>query len=508
MRNISQLSLQKIAQTDGLEPINFVDINWGRQSVIRYSDQKTSELQGKIIELTDLENVVNISGHTSTQSINIKLDDTDGSIKDIIDNVDIHKSDVKVYQWFKGIPLSDAFVVFEGELSTPIVWSEGDRTLSFAVVSKLDDFEVGFSAEEGDFPWIPPEIIGKAWPLTFGSPDKVPALRMEKIPSGALANLIGIGVSGVQPESYFKLIENNTFALNKARELATECFIFALEAYATASAYAFDQTAENINAQATVDNGGTPLNFTSQIEQYSQIGDQYTDKGNEYLAQVQEIIRTGVLVFEQVDSQPGPGGFTPQELQKAQFQVANGFDFPQQSAIGINIGGAVVQGQFDGTNFTTTSYENPLQRVGIQGSGPINVADQPVSTHFEQELSNTDIWLGQPGTLVVIDSVFEYPISYVAALNNVIIRNVWAYQTITGGSRVLTPVPPSYYQVVHQVYDTVSATFIQLIRPLSSYRDQGWEDEIFCDITSDVSGNVADVLQYFVTVWTNHACKL
>ncbi len=104
------------------------------------------------------------------QEVSIILNDTDGSIKAIMDSTDIHKRPVVLYQYFAGIALSDKFIVFEGVITSPIQWSEGDRTVKFNAVSRLEAMEIGFSADQGQFPFIPQAMVGQAWPIIFGTP--------------------------------------------------------------------------------------------------------------------------------------------------------------------------------------------------------------------------------------------------------------------------------------------------------------------------------------------------
>jgi hypothetical protein len=97
-----------------------------------------------------------------------------------------------VYQWFEGIALEDRFMLYEGEIASPITWDEGDRTLFFEVITKLADQEVGFSLEEGNFPHAPDDLIGKPWPLCFGHVQNVPALRLVDVPTGQTLTDTGV----------------------------------------------------------------------------------------------------------------------------------------------------------------------------------------------------------------------------------------------------------------------------------------------------------------------------
>jgi len=181
MRNISATALNRLTTMKGVEPVLIVSIQWkAGATAILYSDRKipNTNIIGKIVSFGNLDNITKISGSGQSQSISIVLSDDDGELKRIINFNDIHKRLVNVYQWFMDISISDKFLLFKGQISSPIIWKEGERTLSFDVVSRLEDNEVGFSAEEGQFPMVPHNLIGKAWPLGFGTNVRVPTLQL------------------------------------------------------------------------------------------------------------------------------------------------------------------------------------------------------------------------------------------------------------------------------------------------------------------------------------------
>jgi len=152
MRNISPTALAKLAEHHGNEPITIIEVDWVADRTASYADRTVGDIPGRIIEVSDLDNVVAVSDNSSSQSIDVTLDDTDGTIKTIFNGADIHKRDARVYQYFHGLDPSDKFLLFSGKVSSPIIWSERDRTVKFTIVSQLEDKEVGFSAEEGQFP--------------------------------------------------------------------------------------------------------------------------------------------------------------------------------------------------------------------------------------------------------------------------------------------------------------------------------------------------------------------
>src|SRR5215831_10751058 len=203
MRNISATSLAKLQQALGGEPIVFVTVQWidGGQ-VFYYADKSVpgTPLDGRILQLGDIENVIKVSDSAKSQSVSILLNDKDGSLKNIINNNDIHKRIVRVWQWFTDINFGDAFVIFEGEISSPILWKEGDRSLSFEIVEKIEDREVGFSPEEGIFDFIPEDQVGKPWPLGFGTNIRVKVVKINEPPTGLTRNPVAFADPGLQQQ--------------------------------------------------------------------------------------------------------------------------------------------------------------------------------------------------------------------------------------------------------------------------------------------------------------------
>ena len=56
-----------------------------------YADRTIGDIPGRIVEVGELDDAVNLSGSSGSQSLAVTLDDTDGSIKAILDSQDVHK---------------------------------------------------------------------------------------------------------------------------------------------------------------------------------------------------------------------------------------------------------------------------------------------------------------------------------------------------------------------------------------------------------------------------------
>ena len=192
VRSLTTDASNKLNQQYGGEPVSIVGIKWNNATEIKYATKDLTGIQGRIKSLAALNNTIQVDGSSTAASFNLVLDDSDGELKSIIDTVDIHKNQCILYQWFEGLDLSDAFVLFRGEVNSPIVWNESERTLSFTVLSKIESKEVGFAPEEGQFETVSPGLVGKVWPLAFGDVVHVPATQAVEKVRGSTQTLIGI----------------------------------------------------------------------------------------------------------------------------------------------------------------------------------------------------------------------------------------------------------------------------------------------------------------------------
>ena len=250
VRTISSNALSTLAQRLGNEPVTIVEVDWADGVVPRlYADRTistaTGTIPGAIIEAGDVDDSIDVTTYNNTsKQVSLTLDDTDGSIKALFDRHDIHKRRVRLYQWFTGLDLSDKFLVFAGRINTPVSWNERDRTVKITVVSQIEDKEIGFSAEEGNFPYIPSDLVGKAWPMIFGTVYDYPAVQMPMAVTGV--TLGGVGI--ITDEAAYlnsPLYGNGTNVdLTKARSVAKQLMHWGVLAAAAGCWMGIDGTKE------------------------------------------------------------------------------------------------------------------------------------------------------------------------------------------------------------------------------------------------------------------------
>ncbi|MHB9044423.1 MAG: hypothetical protein ACYC35_00635 [Pirellulales bacterium] len=464
MRTISAPSLAKLATRFGTEPINILTVQWVEGGGFsQYADRDiTGGIKGKIQTIGELDAVINVSGNSQSQSIDVTLDDTDGSIKAILDTHDIHKRPCKLYQWFDGLATGEKFLVFQGQVSSPITWNEGDRTVSFTIISKLEDRQVGFSAEEGAFAQIPEKLVGAAWPMIFGRVLHVPALTVTE-------PLIGTITKGVAIHDFTLPMQRDVLATQRS--------------YANIIALIFN--GQKLNATAHEDTSGAA---------------DFAQRESEALSRMAELATQSAELKTELDKQVAE--------EKPTVTVVGGEKFPQNTSLKLDINGGIFTGSFSGQTFTITAREHPQfatktdkphVAITLSVRYPMDGPRELLGYTERVTGSNVTFFWAECGSRVKMAQ--NEPIDYIVSIVPGTILNVSAKRAFEGVKRIIT-VPPSYYSVRTQTFGSVSAMMVRLNKPLSSYTDEGWEDDLYVSFQSTIGPNTVDILQYLIQVYT------
>ncbi|MHA2377325.1 MAG: hypothetical protein ACXAB9_14280, partial [Candidatus Thorarchaeota archaeon] len=419
------------------------------------------------------------------------------------------------------------------------IWNERDRTVSFTIISQLEDKEVGFSAEEGQFPWIPKDLIDKAWPMIFGKVQDVPAMQFNQAVKGT--TLCGVGI--ISGQSY-----------NRAFPLGGNDVQFALQ-MAGMSAQA-DHLGKVAGAYSVSGLPDASERASAAREQKDQIHNQMVNMAfqkwkNEFCA---EFHKNKSL------TDPTDEGCNP-------VTVLGGEDFPQNVGMTIRIGQGLFTGHFIDDKFHISDRlheENEAKAKEIfdgyigRGSytagwikaitgvhvvqqsqtvlgddedieewcnptvtpGPIiqtfqyktNVGSREIKTWQQiyippgQDLSGSrpgqisQHYWAEAGTTVDIES--EEPITYVASIVPGTVLDVKAYKNFEN-ERKLINVPTDLYTVQVTDYGVIQAVEIVVQKPLSTITEQGWEDNLYVTFESDVGPHTCDIIQHIIDNYTD-----
>lgn len=507
MRNISTAALAQILEKEGTEPITLVQVFWTEDQSDIFGDRAfIPGIKGQLLDVGEINSVLDVTKGTNSGNLSIRLDDKDGRLKTIFNTMDIHKRPVYILQWFPELPLSDAFVVFDGVISSPIVWNEGERTLSFDVLNKIEDLEVGYSAEEGNFSFIPPNVVGKAWPLIFGNVFHLPCIQINQTPQGTSKD--DIGADGTAKGSLNDIKNNEVKNLSLLEELERECFTFAAVLLGNADSLDSESITSRENASVGLHGGGTVVNggdtydatfpTSSRLsrrsdnpvaQQLYDLGTEYEAKGNEYRAERLRPFNTGI-------------SDTPEQkaLQKNQIRVNGGSTYPQKIDVIIRINGVEHEGYFEGDVFNIQSSTTPFADQSAV-VGPTTVVDRAVATEYSTDMSVGSFFYSIAGSNVEIAGT--YPMWYIVGIPFLTNITVLGEKSTTGNTKYT--IPSSWYSVVYKTFGTLQATFLVFQQPLSSRKDEHWSDNIWVNCTSPLGQNGADVLEYIVEHYTNQS---
>lgn len=550
MRTLTAGALAKVAQDLGTKPMILLEIEWADGNRVKYGDKTVGEYAGKIVDIDSVDEIVKVSDGSDSTQVSVVLDDTDGSIKSIIDTVDVHKRSCWVYQYFQGMSLSDKFLIFRGEVSSPITWDEGARTVSFDIVSKIEDNEVGFSIEEGQFPLLPPDLVGKPWPLVFGNCVNVPTLRITSPREGTLAE--GFGIRDYTLEWRIALAE---------KICCPPIFISDYEISGTQGGV-FTSQQEVVSVQSPFQGTGLSTNtIWTEMPPEEIIPDQlYKNpvQGPDADCEQNRCEQIEELTF-QLQQQ--------QEFEYNTVRIFGGNRFPQNKRITLSVGGAYIIGTFSGETFTIQERYHPdiissgaygrnatleeilyvkfrdgryrlncdgycftreeaLATFGSRGSIDAAIAVQYAEENDpERVISNcnrdgvreitdcqkltldsyndfpaADLFWATPGSKITYAE--DTDVVYIVNILPSDVKCVTAYRTLENGVRLLLVVPDDYYQV--RTVDYVGYQVTELYFPVAlSILGKGWEDDIYVTQESSVGPNTVDILEWLIETYTS-----
>lgn len=485
MRTFSTAVLGEINKRFATEPLVILEVEWVPGSPIAYCDRKLNDEEYPypyIVNVSDFATESIVTGSGDSRSITVTMNDVDGHFKSLLETYDSHLKPVRLYLGFQGLPYAEKALMFEGLINSAIVWDEGGRTLTFDVFSKLEDAEVGFTMDDGDFPFIPPAERNRPWPLVFGQVCNMQAVRVTALRKGFLAT--GQGVMD------FTIPER----LCQAQKL--QCPVL--------------EPDPNIPTQP-----GAPVNATNVKTGQP---DQACLK-----RRFDEIC---AILHEQAQQE---------QYVQDQMIIRGGADFPQGVLITLKIGEVRFEGYMNGETFDITQVYHPDRetivnppcrnipeaRAGYRtkpsvGRTPNNLQScQNAGDGFSQDVVNGSgeswryyktfkksrfIWL-PPGTEVFLAD--EAEIVNIVSLLPGTVDQVAAYRTF-GDTTLLTEVPTDLYTVHTVDYGGYDVVEIRLNAPLSTIQDENWDDDIYVSFTSSVGPNPVDTIEWIIEKYTGY----
>lgn len=472
MRTISAASLAKISATSGIEPAIVVKVYWNG-SAVSYADKRVEQegLVGKLLSITGIDDVVDINASSSSAAITIVLDDADGQLKTIWNNTDIHKTRVQVLQWFRDLPLTDAFVIFDGVISSPIVWSEGSRTLQFEVVTQLEDREVGFSVEEGQFPFVAADLIGKAWPVVFGTVTGHRPIQLNEDASMIIAR----GFAVLDHDVWEAELNNLDLAMQDLQHQAQIANQLAFENVIKAGYYRSDFWGQR-DLDLAAQYQSTADSYYAQVADYTQ---QYFNMEAEKNAFQEEYEAQQELEWSNIVNIP----------------VVHA-NLPNNVAVSGRIGEFNITGRFFGVNNGILVLQTVERVLDPKEKAAVNTLVQN-GTHVEYRYEPEGqkfTWI-DGGTVV---DIWNYPTYHLISLTTSTVLNVWARNKF---GRAI--VPREWYLVENLPFGNTAITRLAFNRAISTFEGEWDISDFTVDCVGSMSNNTVDIMKWAIEGYSN-----
>lgn len=516
MRNLSNVLLDKISKKFGVEAELLLGVKWTDSHEVFYSSHDVVGARRSILSIGQLD-VSDTVEASSTQSATVTLSDTDGHFTEILDTVDIHKRPARIYLSFAGVPISESLLLLDGEINSEVEWSEGSRSITLTVLSRIEGHQFGFSASDGLFEEVDDQTGNTPWPFRFG----LTCLEPTVVVKNGVQGFLRAGQGAADPTLDARICQAKQITCPDKSDVSVENSN--TDATAGTPTDAYGAYLQKLEEETTFDPSFNP--FGNQPNQPGNVDDGYSPDG-QGLGPDQTCQRTKFkilcqLLRDKVEQEQHVG---------STLEIGNGGLFPQGVTTSIKIGDVIYEGVFSGETFTIqktirNDIENVLTCKTQDAAGwgyRVPLVDTP-STLAEcsepggrprkqliggagdliRRLSEFNappfIWL--PGGSTVLSTSSSTIVHVVSAVPGTVTA-VAAYRTF-GDTQVLTTVPTDYYEVVTTDYGDLDVVEIHLPRELSTIEGENWSDELFVTFDSDVGPNPVEVMEWIIGRYTD-----
>jgi hypothetical protein len=465
--------------------------------------------------------------------VTVTLSDTDGTMRTVLDTVDIHKRPAKVYLGFPNVPIDQSVILIDGEINSEMVWDGRARTLTFTILNKIEGRQFGFAMEDGLFAEVNEQDRAKPWPFRFGETCAYPAVEVRNGVQGILR--AGQGVA--DPTLDAKICQAKQIVCPMVTDpLYDQPFPEATKALGFNNAtYAAENYRAAMDEFGQV-NGGSGedvffgLAYSSGGAEYSPLVDlgqrRALDADNNVLVRDPECQRAKFeTICALLQSKANQEVYVNDTL-----SIVGGNKFPQGRETLIRIDDVLYSGTFSGETFTiidTLRVDAPTVNVDCRQIDPATKGLRRFNADTPNNLNDCNNATAEVGYKVVggageawraldamADSEFKWLPSgsdvylaedatrvHVVSLVPGTVTGVFAYRTF-GDNKQLTELPTTYYEVVETNYGDLTAVEIWLTRGLESYPDENWESTLHVSFESDIGPNPADVIEWIIENFT------
>ncbi|MCK5017085.1 MAG: hypothetical protein KAS32_08430, partial [Candidatus Peribacteraceae bacterium] len=413
--------------------------------------------RGYIKSIDNLSDQIKTSSTGTARSISISLQYLSSEYKNVLTIG--HACTVWQYFITSGGSLTSGLELFSGIVSSPISWNEEKDELTFDVISKVSDAEIGFSLdEEGSYSYTPDDqAYGKMWPIVYGNVRDVPSVQIQKSIVGKLTEQVNINSTTVDVE------DGEDFTQTTAMIV--------------------------LFGPVTCEGSFTGKTFT------------FTD------------INTAQFAAVSVASRPGGD---PDEENYAVLWITGNLTVKDREFYSSTLGQSnycYKQETVSGTtkcwfrsrwgSWTDDVWTDSFPSTITEIAGAIRDSWDVAANNYNHSFT---VRADAPVVRIQADGFLhaDSQVVYIASYKATTLLAVKAFRTIDG-NKILCDVPSSYY--ASSTDDTLGSGILSrkivMDIPLSKRDKEGWGDILYCCLTGVVSGNTSDIIDDIITDWTN-----
>lgn len=484
MRTLTASAQTSVDTALGAEPVILVQIAWSGGTGY-YADKGltlgSDTYSGILLNVSNLT-IAAGDGISTVGSVNITVDDSDGTIRTLLNEERAEGTEVTVYLHYDGNADGDKLMLFKGKISGSTSWDEGRRTLSFSAETTIEDQKAGFSTDQSTLSDLHDDAVGKMWPLCFGSPLRVPALHAYKAIIGSTRDEETYSASGTI------YVENGK---DFPQSSAITIGVVIPDAFNVNFGYYHDTI---IYFEGSF-SGNTFTVTTKNAPKYTNV-----------------TIGSRIASDDDYDNPSVIWLDGDEQIQNQYCYIEDGTDYLVNHCY-KQVGKKCWFSKPWKINFQDDTYELPTGSYTVIDEVAPDIRTSWSDTYINEWKSwndrnagwpiTKDNWRISPGMKVFyIGSGVNS--TYIAnAVESSSVSEVMAYRNYNG-ERILAPVPSSYYTItLDQSIAGQTATVIEFETPLELRENEGWEPDLYVSLTSTKDDNTANAIKYLIDTYSD-----
>jgi len=485
VRTLTANAQSKADTIKGTEPIVIIKAEWP-SGTIYYADKTVTvgaiSAVGRILDLGGIDAQVKTDSSGQVSGSGVTLDDSDGTLKTLVDEELIEGSLITVYLHYIGNAQADLITLLKGKAAADIVWDEGERTLAFNIESDIHDTPIGFAPQAGDMSNLDDDAIGVPWPICFGKPLRVPTVQVRKQIRGSLKE----DVDHTTPTPSFQVENGNKFPQGTPIAILVK----GIKMTGSFSGDAFTPTSRNDAIETSLAIAARVAGAYQNDYSVFWLSDSSVNIEGQYVI----VNDGGNWMVNFVESQVGTRCHCRKDWM---------YDLVIDGSVNkvlLDSGDTISEtaGWPRGSWATTYKEYNWYWTVGDDYLGP----NFTRIIGFSETRKDPDGYKLLEGDPVIYDG--GYNDLYVANLiQSTDILEVYGHRSFNSDT-ILAPIPSSYYTVnTNHLLAGQNCTTIEFPKALVDYECEGWQGDVFVSLVSTADQNVSNIIKWLIQTYTS-----